>query len=398
MNMKQINVFFLTLACIFLVASTVSAVEVASIDKIKIDDIYATGDEVAVEAGETITVKVFFESLQDASDVKVKLELEGQKVDAEAVTAPFNVESGYNYAKTLTLRVPYELQNEVSEDYTLDLKIWNNDFRTEDNSITLRVQRTSYNAAIMDISSQQTIEAGQVFPVDVVIKNKGYNNLDDLYITTKIAKLGIERKVYFGDLVSIEDRKYEDTEAKRIYLQIPYSADAGLYSLEVEASNSDLSASKTKQFTVENEFNSNTVVTSMTKSSAVNDDVEFEVIVANPTDKLRVFRIVTESNGDLTTSSSTELVAVPAGMTKTVIVTAHPHTKGEYDFDVSIFAGEELVDNVTLGVYASGSSSSGSVVALTIILAIIFLVLLGALIVMLRKKQDKSEEFGESYY
>ena len=397
MNAKNLVVFFLALASILLIANTVVAMEeIATIDIVRVDDVSALGEEVAVIAGETITVKVFFTALQTAADVKVKLELEGQKIDAEAVTQSFNIEKGKKYAKTLTLRIPYELQNEASDDTTLDIKIWNGDFRSEDDSIALRVQRPSYNAAIMTIDSSQTVEAGQIYPIDIVLKNTGYNNLDDLYVTVKINALSIEKTSYFGDLVAVDND--DDTETRRFYLQVPFDAEAGLYTLDVEASNADISVSKTKQITIKNEFSSNAIASTLRKAVGVNSDAEFELIVANPTNKLRVFRIVTESSGDLDTSANVELIAVPAGTTKTVSVIATPHSKGEYNFDVSVFAGEELVDSVTLTVYAGGKSAKSSTVALTIILIIVLLVLLGVLYMLLRKKPETNEEFGESYY
>ena len=166
-------VFFFALASILLVANnfvSAGASELVTIDQIKIDDVFASGNEVAVVAGETITVKVMFTALQSASDVKLKLELEGAKVDEEAVTAPFTVEKGKKYSKTLTLTVPYELQDEVSDELTLDVKIWNGDFRTESDKISLNVQRPSYNAAIMSIDSAQSVKAGKIYSVDVVLK------------------------------------------------------------------------------------------------------------------------------------------------------------------------------------------------------------------------------------
>src|SRR3989338_6970578 len=327
MNTKNLLVFFFALASVLLVANnfvSAGASELVTIDDVKIDDVFASGNEVAVVAGETITVKVFFTALQSASDVKPKLELEGAKVSEEAVTAPFTIEREKKYSKTLTLTIPYELQDEVSDELTLDIKVWNGDFRTEDNKISLNVQRPSYNAAIMSIDSAQSVEAGKVLPVDVVLKNTGYNRLDDVFVTVKIGALGLERSSYFGDLVAIENKSNDDTVTKRFLI---------------------------------------------------------------------------EFNGDLTTGSSAQLVSVPAGQTKTIAVTAKPHSKGDYTFDVSIFAGEELVDSVKLGVLAEGrSANSGSIVALTIILVIIFLVLLGALIALMKKKPEQSEEFGESYY
>jgi hypothetical protein len=174
-----------------------------------------------------------------------------------------------------------------------------------------------------------------------------------------------------------------------------------MYTLEVEASNNDMIASESKQIIIKNEFSSNILVDKTRKAVAVGEDAEFELVVANPSNKLRVFRIVTESDSDLTTSSNMQLVTVPAGSTKTITITAHPNSEGEFSFDVSVFAGENIVEVTTLSVYASGKASSNdsnSVVALTIILGIIFLVLLGILFVLLRKKPVKTEEFGESYY
>ena len=394
-------VFFLALTSIFLVVSGAVAEqvpgEIASIDSIKIDDVFALGDEVAINAGESITVKVLFTALETAADVKVKIELEGSKIDVEDVTVPFNIEEGKKYSKTLTLKIPYELQDEVSEDLTLDIKIWNGDLRTEDNTIRLRVQRPSYNIAIMSIGSMQNVEAGQLLPVDIVLKNNGYNNLDDLYITAKIVALNIETTSFFGDLASVEDDDNDDTETRRVYLQVPYGAEAGLYALEIEAFNSDISVGKSKQIAVENEFSNNIVTTTLKKNVAVGDDGNFELIIANPTNNLRVFKIETQSSEEIATSSNVELVAIPAGTSKTVLITAHPYSKGEHTFDVSLFAGNEFVDSVTLSVYADGRSTN-SAVALTIILVIIFLVLIGVLFVLLRKKSDKPEEFGESYY
>ncbi|KHO55022.1 MAG: hypothetical protein QT10_C0007G0008 [archaeon GW2011_AR19] len=402
MNTKNLLVFFFALASILLVANnfvSAGASELVTINDVKIDDVFASGNEVAVVAGETITVKVFFTALQSASDVKLKLELEGAKVSEEAVTAPFTIEREKKYSKTLTLTIPYELQDEVSDELTLDIKVWNGDFRTEDNKISLNVQRPSYNAAIMSIDSAQSVEAGKVLPVDVVLKNTGYNRLDDVFVTVKIGALGLERSSYFGDLVAIESKNNDDTVTKRFLIELPSNAKAGAYTLEVKASNNDFSVSQSKQIAVKNEFSSSAVVADIKKSASVGSETEFELVIANPTDKLRVFRIVTESNGDLTTGSSAQLVSVPAGQTKTIAVTAKPHSKGDYTFDVSIFAGEELVDSVKLGVLAEGrSANSGSIVALTIILVIIFLVLLGALIALMKKKPEQSEEFGESYY
>src|SRR3989338_10477654 len=252
MNTKNLWFFFFALASILLVANNF------------------------VVAGETITVKVMFTALQSASDVKLKLELEGAKVSEEAVTSPFTIEAGKRYSKTLTLTIPYELQDEVSDELTLDIKVWNGDFRTENNQVSLNVQRPSYNAAIMSIDSAQSVEAGKVLPIDVVLKNNGYSRLDDVYVTLKISALGLERSSYFGDLVAVENKNNDDTVTKRFLIELPSNAKAGAYTLEVKASNNDFSVSQSKQIAVKNEFSSSAVVADIKKSASVGSETEFE--------------------------------------------------------------------------------------------------------------------------
>ena len=117
----------------------------------------------------------------------------------------------------------------------------------------------------------------------------------------------------------------------------------------------------------------------------------------NPTNNVKVYRLVSVDGSDVSTSGDA-IIAVPAGSSKAVKITASAETEGEYNFDVSVFSGEELVETVSLTLEAEGSSNASLTVVLTIILAIIFIVLLVVLIVLIGKKPAKAEEFGESYY
>ncbi len=406
MRSKNFLVFFLTIVSVLFLVNTVSAADIADIYSVKINGIQALYEDVSIIAGETITIKVYFDAWEDASDIRIKAELEGEKVDVSTRTGPFDTEDGYRYKKTLTLKVPYELKDQVSDDVTLTIKIWNGEYKTEE-EIVLRVQRPSYSADIMSISVSQTAEAGETLPINIVLKNIGYNDLDDMYVTVKIPSLGIERTSYFGDLVAVEycedDDNYchdddTDTTSGRFYLQIPYDVKSGIYTIEVDASNGDLIMSESAQIVIQNDFSTgNVIVSSLRKNGAVGGDIEYSLLIANPTNKLKAYRIVSESSGELSSSVSQSVIAIPAGSSKTVTITANAGSTGEYDFDVHIFSGEKLVESVTLTANVSGSSLT-PIVVLTIVLTIIFLVLLVVLIVLLGKKPEKSEEFGESYY
>ena len=416
MKSKNLLVFFLAIVSVLFLVTTISASPMADIYSVKVDGVYAMDGGVSVVAGETISVKVFFTAEEDASDVRVKAELEGSKVDVDARTNPFDIEGDKIYKKTLILKVPYELKDKLSDDLTLSIKIWNGDYRT-DYEVDLRVQRPSYSTSIMSVSTVQKAEAGDMIPVDVVLKNVGYNNLDDLFVTIKIPNLGIEKTSYFGDLVAVEcddvldsmenygvyiDRKCneddEDTVRGRFYLEVPYDVNSGIYTLEVEAKNDDTTTNAVKQIVIENDFSSDVIVTGTSKTFAVDSGAEYNLLLVNPTNKLKVYRIVPESSGSLKSTTTEAVVAIPSGSSKTVTIIANADSAGQHTFDVNVFSGEKLVDTVTFSANVTDNSLADPIVILAAIMIIVFVVLLVVLIVLLGKKPEKSEEFGESYY
>tara|TARA_Y100000034_G_scaffold81940_1_gene98220 strand:- start:2848 stop:3999 length:1152 start_codon:yes stop_codon:yes gene_type:complete len=383
MDAKKFLVSFLTIVNVLFLVVSVSAAtsQLITIESVKVDGISESWNEdISVIAGEKASIEVIFEALENASDVRIKAELQGTKVDSEVEVFVGDVEEGKRYKKTLSLRVPYELKDEISDDLSLDVKIWNGDFKTEFAEIVLRIQRPSYNVGVMSIGTSNTVDAGETFPVDIVLKNVGYNKLDDLYVTVTLSELNVEARAYFGDLVAIEDfdsnNKKDDTVRGRLFLEVPFEANAGVYALEVEVSNDDLTINEVKQIVVKNEL-----PTSVIRSGN-------ELILVNPTNKLKVYKVLPESPA----SVSENTVVVPASSSRTV--TVNPNSAES--FSVSVFSGENLVGSVEFTNVESQVTSS--VVVLTVILAIVFVVLLVVLIVLLTKKPEKEEEFSESYY
>ena len=217
--------------------------------------------------------------------------------------------------------------------------------------------------------------------IDVVLKNTGYNNLDNTYVTVKVPALGLEKTDFFGDLVAVEnnseDNNRKDTTRGRIFLKVPYDVKTGIYSLEVKSTNNDMKVVQTKQIFIKND-----VPKTVVKSG--ND-----LIVINPTNRVKVYTIIPESPATV----SENIVVVPAGSSKTV--TVNPNTSE--NVNVNVLSGETLVSTVEFkGV--QGASSTNPIVVLTIVLAIIFIVLVVVLLVLLTRKPNKEEEFSESYY
>ncbi len=378
MSTKKLMISLLAVALMLTLVATVSAAsDVTDNLEVKLNDEDASLNDLTVVAGETVSIKVAFNSLVDASGVTVKAEIEGNKVDVSDISVSFDVESGKRYSKTLTLEVPYELKDDLSENIVLTVTVKKDGNLKTEQEYTLRVQRPSYNANVMSIVTPNTVAAGENFPVDVVLKNIGYNDLDDLYVSAKITAIdGVERTVYFGDLLALEsddDDDKSETTTGRIFLQMPYNAEPGIYVLKIDVFNDDLEVSKVKQIVVENDFPS-------VAMKAGND-----LLIVNPTEKLKVYKVVFPE--------SESFVTVPAGSSKTVEV--KPNT-ADYTVNVLSMSGE-LIESFTFQA-AEKTSVTSPIVVLTVILAIVFLVLLVVLIVLIGKKPEKAEEFGESYY
>ncbi len=404
MNTKNLLVSLCTFVFALFLIGSASASLVddyrVTVDGIQVDtNLSGTPYNVSVVAGEDITVKVYFTANNSDTDVTVEAEIEGDKVDYKASTSVFDVIAEKAYKKTLSLKVPYELKDEVYNDgLELNIEIDGKDYKTVLEPITLTVQRPSYNAVIKSVTTPSSIDAGETFPVEIVITNLGYNELDDVYVSAKIAELGlVQGPKWIGDLVPVEecagDCNYEDTVAGRLYLEVPYNAKDGVYDLEIVVTNDDTETVKVKEIVINNELSSNIIPSITGQIVAKNEEAVYDLLIVNPTNKVRVYKIVSE--GDV--SFTSKVVAIPAGSSKVVSISASSEEDGKYPFTANVFVGDSLEESVELELTVEGKSSN-SVVVLAIVLAIIFLVLLVVLIVLLGKKPEKAEDFGESYY
>jgi hypothetical protein len=390
MNTKKIWVSFLAIATVLFLVATVSAGQITYSYNVKVNDENPYTNTISVVEGEKITIQLSFTSLVSDSDVTVRAELNGEKEDTDAETAVFDIETGSRYTKNLVITVPSGLKDTVSDSLQLELQVSGDNHETEFPDITLKVQRESYSLQIKSVLIG-TMKAGSVVPVDVVVKNVGYNDLDDTYVSVSVPALKLQKIAYLGDLVALEDDNDDDdtdTVSGRLYLEVPYSIKSGIYAVEVEASNGDATDNVVREVSISNEFSAGNVV--------VSGD---SLLILNPTNELVVYRLVPESTSELSVSLSSNVVAVPAGSSKTVDVTATGSSTGTYNYKVNVFSLDgELVYVANMTKNVTGGASNSPIVALTIILAVIFVVLLIVLIVLMGKKPEKSEEFGESYY
>ncbi len=388
--------FFVVLT--FLLVGLVSANELTSNLNTEFNSVTLNTNDLSVSVGNTVPVRVTFTADQDASDVKVKVSLEGLKEDVSESTQRFDLITNRTYTKLMSLKLPSSIKD-LTKEMTLYVEVVNSNDRTE-KSYTLTIQRDSYELDVLSIDYNTQVTAGEVFPISVVVKNTGYHRGDDNYVVASIPSLGVSSRNYAGDLIPEEDyHLYDDEEDsvnKVVYLQVPENAPAGVYELTVVAYNDDAETEVTKLISIQE--SKTTTVLAATKSQDVSagEIAEYELIIVNTANTAKVFTIDAVSSKDLIISTPS-VVAVGAGESKTVTVKAQVPKgtdKGIYTFSTEV-EGKQVVFAANV---IGEKAVSSSIVGLTVILVIVFVVLLAVLIILISRKDNTVEEVETSYY
>ena len=352
----------------------------------------------AGDVDSVIPVRVTFDASDNMDDVKVKIYMEGHRDDVSAYTDRFDIEDGTTYTKLLKLKLPSDA-DDLSELYTLYVEVVSKNDRTEE-VYTISMQRESYTFEVLSVDYSSKVSAGDIFPVSVVIKNNGYNRMDDNYVIVSIPALGISTRGYIGDLIPTENCEdnycddEEDSVYKTVYLKIPNNANADVYEMKIEVYNRDSETSVTRLISIDDSA-SMVLATVKNKDLSAGETVTYDLIIVNSADDVKVFNLNAVS-GDVLDVSVPSVVTVGPDSSETVSVTVSADNKvavGTYTFSIDV-NGKQVV----LGANVVKANASTSVVALTVILVIIFGVLLAVLIVLLTRKEKPTEEVETSYY
>lgn len=414
-------VSFVTVIAVLACMSLVVAANSLDVDvyKVEIDRADVSGNNVALVSGNTIDLDLFFVAGEDAEEVEISAWIQGYRSDG-AEQSFADLIDGKDYHSTLSLAVPSDLDN-VDEEHTISVRI-ETDSGSWEEEFQVNIQRESYKVDLLFVEVDQNVKAGQSVPVDVVIKNLGRHELDDVVVSVSVPELGISKNAYFGDLTPTDnscdkedfsdddeylacllgdDNDAEDTYEKRIYLNIPEDTATGTYELKVEAYNSDEKDMKTISLSVQGKEDKSKLVVAVTsKEVAVGNTVTYDVMIVNSGSNIGVYQIVAETAEGVLVTVDSPVVTVAAGSSQVVKVSVKGVKEGTYSFGVNVIAedGSSERAGMTALVTEGKVSLTGNVAVLTIILAIVFVVLLVVLIVLLTRKPQQSEELEESYY
>ncbi len=379
--------------------STIPASEnLASITNTEFNGVaLSTGTTMAGSVGDVVPVRVIFNALENVSDVRVKVYMDGYRDDVSASTSRFDIESGNTYTKLLSLKLPSD-SKDLSEKYTLYVEVSSKDNK-DSVEYTISMQRKSYTFEILSADYSTKVSTDDVVPVAIVVKNTGYDRMDDTYVVASIPALGVSSQGYVGDLIPAESYvgydNEEDSMSKTVYLKIPADAKSGVYELDIKAYNSDAETTIKKLISVSNIASTLVLTTAKNQDLSAGETITYNLIIVNSANDVKAFNIRTTS-GDSLNVSAPSVITVGPDASKTISITAHAvedATVGTHTFSVSV-DGKQTV----FGANVVRSSTSDSVVAITIILAIIFVALLAILVVLLTRKEKPAEEVETSYY
>lgn len=395
-----------------------------SVDRVEVNGVVLNTAKTFVgKVSDTVPVEVELSALKDVNErVKIKVIIDGFKEDIEetAILSTPLRKGVHGYVARFTLKLPSARDlNDLSEDITLDVRASASGEDSVEYSYKIKMERELYSLNTLSVDAPDKVTPGATVPLDIVIENNGNERLDNVYVRASIPELGVERKLYFGDLGPRpeEDAEYyeniRDAVNKVLYLSIPKNANAGTYNLEVEAYNYDTSTTVKKKIVVES-VQSGVVQSVTSRSVNIGEETTFDVVLVNPNNRMVVYSIVPDQIKGLRVEVSEPVVALGADSSKTLLVKVKALDSAEegthlVTVNVNSEAGLERKINLTLNVAKKSTGSvtgsvtgvtgeSNTVLVLTVILVIIFVVLLIVLIVLLTRRPAETEEFGETSY
>lgn len=413
MQTMKYNKLLVSLVAILAVALTIANVSAiggfADIKSIEVNGVVADSFpstlNVGAIAGQVIPVKVNFVGNENASDVRLKAWIAGSS-EYSYSSVRFDVYAGNTYSNTVALQVPSNINPTEGLQVYVALESRNSG-QGDEKYVNLAAQRKSYSVQILDVNSDSQVQAGDNLALDIVLANDGSHKADNTFVKVTIPELGVSQSAYFGDMSPIDSTDYpdsiQDSSERKLVVKIPSSARPGVYTVQIQAYNGDTSTSATKKIEIVG-AGANSIIASDTQSRtfAVGEEGSYTITLVNSGDKIKVYNLVVQNSNDaLNVNVDQPVVAIPAGSSKNVKVSAVSSKTGDYTFSVNVQSSGDLVSNegFTANVVSSTGSFAGSTaVVLTVVLAIIFVVLLVVLIVLLTRKPEKAQEFGESYY
>jgi uncharacterized membrane protein len=429
------NKMFMTLLLgILLAVGVVSALP--TVDYVKINgDVFEAGDQLVVEKGDTLDIKIKLSSAEDEQNVEVAADILGYEYnDVEKIsdsTAPFDMDANDTIYKSLEIKIP---ENADKDKYDLRVRVGSRRGAVFEGTYSLNLKGARHQITIRDVilSPENNVQSGRALLTTIRIKNYGEKDEEGIKIKASIPSLGLSASDYVDQLDADES-----TTSEELYLRVPNCAEPGVYSMVVSVEYNDGHSKDTAETSVlitEGELckpittpsqptNPSSPSTPQTIISvgATSQDVTsgaggviYPVTITNSGLTGRTYTITTDGTegwADVRVSPSNTLV-VNSGETKAafIYVSAKQDAQiGQRMFSVTIASGGEalkqipMTANVLKGQIQAGQMDWGKikrVLEIGLVVLVVLLVILGLIIGFSKLKggDEGSQDKDKSYY
>ncbi|MBS3127235.1 hypothetical protein J4228_03655 [Candidatus Woesearchaeota archaeon] len=413
---------FVSVMALFVISLlTFSMVSALSSTEVSWGTIKVNGDEVgdtemlAVEEGQTLSIKVGLKAAADVKDLEVEAEISGYEYadyeDLEDSTPLFDVSANTTKYVDLSVKLPKDLEK---NEYWLRLRVMTKNGAALTKDVKLAVEPTRHGVDIADVvlSPGMTVKAGRYVLASVLLENYGDKDEKDVKVTVAVPELGVSA-VEYVDVMETDNHNVEREDVPEMFLSIPATAAEGDYQLKATATYDDLRETVTKTYTlhvVPNELfqKSDKLVLAVgpeTQTVAAGKTAVYGIALANEGVSSKAYTLEVVTGDWATASLSDVLVVLEPGKTKTVTVDVTPAADapaGEHTVSVAVKSGSETLETVALKAsvvpgQANSNLSLRNGLEIALIVLVVLLVVIGLIIGFSRlRKDDEGEE--QTYY
>jgi uncharacterized membrane protein len=366
----------------------------------------------SLERGETIDVKVVFEGGSNATigNAIVRAWFRASGTTVEDETREFDIYNGNTYTKTLYLKLPTTLDvtSPAPRFYTfhVDIEAERTLSGIHEASVDFDTQRLSNELQIKSLNVRTACGTScNTVYTDIVVKNTGNHDMEDIYVKATIKELGISGSAFIDLLVPYRNGNDEDISKEvSIALNLPANVRAGTYTLEVKAYNDESEDTETQQFTISGLEGSAIEVVAQTTRQDVEKgkSTVYTLLVTNRGTATQTFTVEASGlEGWASSQINPASFSLAGGESKLVsmyVATNEDAVAAEHLFSVKVRYGQELktfnfIANVTETKTNVDLKTSLMIVGIVLAVAIVIL-----LIVLLTQRRGEAGKPEESYY
>lgn len=369
----------------------------------------------SLEEGENVDIKVVITGGNNPEPVqhvvvRAWTRVAGSTIEDES--SDFDFYQDNQYTKTLYLKMPanVKVENKTEpRDFVLHIDLEADEPLSGIDSAEIKydVQRLSEFLSVKSINMRTscTVYCNSVY-ADVVVKNTGAHDVEDIYVKGTIKELGISTTAYIDQLVAFKTEDEDISRQVTLTFVLPSNVQPGTYTLEVRVSADDVKDTiQTQQFVISgsNTQTPNVEVVPQVVSQEISEggSVTYSMIVTNQGTSTQTFTVDTTGLDWATVQVTPNTFSLAGGESKIVNVYVNAKdgiVSGQRVFSAKVRYGQES-KTVSFTADVTGKSRAMDIKTVLMIVGIVLAVAIIILLIVLLAQKTKTEEKAEeSYY